>query len=109
MLKFLIDNQLPVALAQFLVEHGAIAHHVRDLELGSSDDAAIAVHARQHGYCIISKDEDFVIISNLQGSPAVVWIRLGNCRNVQLMLAMKRGLPQLTAALQAGQRIVVIA
>ena len=41
MLKFLIDNQLPVALAQFLIEHGAIAHHVRDIGLGSSDPVVI--------------------------------------------------------------------
>ena len=74
-----------------------------------SDDAAIAAHARQHGFCIISKDEDFVIISNLQGSPAVVWIRLGNCRNAELTRVMERALPQLTAALEAGQRIVVVA
>jgi len=108
-LRFLIDNQLPIALAQFLSERGFIAQHVRDLGLGSVDDAAIAGHAREHRLIVISKDEDFVIISNLQGSPAVVWIRLGNCRNAELLRVMERGLAQLTAALESGQRIVVMA
>ena len=109
MLKFLIDNQLPVALAQFMVERGVIAQHVRDIGLGSGDDAQIANHARQHGLTVISKDEDFVIISNLQGSPTVVWIRLGNCRNAELLRTMERGLPQISTALESGQRIVVVA
>ena len=109
MLRFLIDNQLPVALAQFLIGRGFNAQHVRDLGLGSVDDAAIASHAREHDVIVISKDEDFVIISNLQGSPAVVWIRLGNCRNAELLRTMERGLSQITAALESGQRIVVVA
>lgn len=108
MLTFLVDNQLPVALTQFLIERGFAARHVRDLGLGSEDDAVIAAYAREHGLTVVSKDEDFVIISNLQGSPAVVWIRLGNCRNAELLRTMERGLPHITAALESGQRIIVV-
>ncbi len=95
-------------LAQFLSERGFIAKHVRDLGLGSVDDSVIAGYAREHQLIVVSKDEDFVTISNLQGSPTVVWIRLGNCRNDELLRVMERGLAQLTAALESGQRLVVI-
>lgn len=108
MATFLIDNQLPVALARFLIERGCDARHVRDIGLGSVDDITIAQYAREHRLTVVSKDEDFVIISNLQGSPTVVWIRLGNCRNAELLRTMASSLPLITAALESGQRIVVV-
>ncbi len=40
----------------------------------------IWTHARDHGFVIVSKDEDFHRLSVLLGPPPkVIWIRLGNC------------------------------
>jgi len=41
-LKFLVDNQLPTALARYLAQDlGVPAIHVRDLGLGGADDFAL--------------------------------------------------------------------
>jgi len=43
--KFVIDHQLPPALARFLETQGHVASHVRKLGLKASDDATIWKHA----------------------------------------------------------------
>ena len=54
--------------------------HVRDVALAPAPDRAIWAHARDHGFVIVSKDEDFHRLSVLYGPPPkVIWIRLGNC------------------------------
>jgi predicted nuclease of predicted toxin-antitoxin system len=48
--------------------------------LAPAPDRAIWNHARNHGFVIVSKDEDFHRLSVLHGPPPkVIWIRLGNC------------------------------
>ncbi len=43
-MKFLIDQQLPIALRAFLEESGFEARHVSDLNLDQAPDQAIADH-----------------------------------------------------------------
>ena len=100
-----MDNQLPLALARYLAARGLAVEHVRDLGMGSASDVDIADHARRQDLVVISKDEDFVILSNLHGSPRVIWIRLGNCRNAALLESMDRCLPRLLECIASGQRI----
>ena len=43
-------------------------------------DIDIWVHARDSGFAIVSKDNDFQQMSFLYGAPPkVIWIRRGNC------------------------------
>lgn len=58
-MKFLVDNQLPAALARWLSVKGFEATHVLDLMLNDSDDEQIWAHAAAHGFVVISKDDDF--------------------------------------------------
>jgi len=51
--KFLVDNQLPRALATLLENLGHHAVHVLDIELSQVDDLAIWAYAAQYGYTII--------------------------------------------------------
>jgi predicted nuclease of predicted toxin-antitoxin system len=53
--KFLVDNQLPRALAILLENLGHHAADVLDIELSQVGDLAIWAY----GYTIISKDADF--------------------------------------------------
>jgi predicted nuclease of predicted toxin-antitoxin system len=56
------------------------SHHVRDVGLGSADDAAVWAYAVEHSLTIVSKDADFHQLSFLKGAPPkAVWIRRGNC------------------------------
>ncbi|MCG3148182.1 MAG: hypothetical protein PCFJNLEI_01625 [Verrucomicrobiae bacterium] len=106
-MKFLVDNQLPVALAKRLVTLGHEAQHVLDLGLDKASDTEIWKHAATHSLVLITKDEDFLQRASQPGSPVqIVWVRLGNCRNAILLAAFESVLPQLLTALQAGNHVV---
>lgn len=108
-MKFLIDNQLPIALSRFLQGQGLESRHVMELGLDEASDLEIWRYAEREGCVIVSKDEDFLHLANLgAGGPAVVWVRLGNCRKDPLLDAFARVLPEILSALQSGQKVVEI-
>jgi predicted nuclease of predicted toxin-antitoxin system len=105
--SFLIDNQLPAALAKWLGAHGQRATHVLELQFGQAGDAAIWVYAAQHGCVIATKDEDFVQLSLLRPELVpVIWIRLGNCRTKDLLSAWENSWPRIIQELEAGARLI---
>jgi predicted nuclease of predicted toxin-antitoxin system len=57
--RFLVDAQLPPALARWLAAAGREAEHVADVGLGDASDHTIWDYALAAGEVIISKDEDF--------------------------------------------------
>ncbi len=108
-MKFLVDNQLPEALARFLNEREHDARHVLELQLDAADDAEIWRHAVSEGRVVVSKDEDFTYLAGQPtAATALVWVRLPNCRTRALLAAFERALPALISALEAGNRVVEI-
>ncbi len=106
-MKFLVDNQLPVALARFLSSRGHDAQHVLDLQMEEADDSYIWHRAASQSRVLVSKDEDFLHLANRPGATGTfVWVRLGNCRKQVLLAAFERALPALVMALDQGQRVV---
>lgn len=104
---FLVDNQLPQALAGYLVSRGHQARHVHDLGMDEADDQVIWKYAAENGCVIVTKDEDFFTLSLQTGTKnQVVWVRLGNCRTPALLAAFETFLPKLTQALQQGASVV---
>ena len=65
-MKFIVDNQLPVALAEYLRKGGFDCQHVLEAGLGDALDSEICRHAELQGRIIISKDEDFFYLANPQ-------------------------------------------
>jgi predicted nuclease of predicted toxin-antitoxin system len=107
--KFLVDNQLPSALAKLLVSRGHEAQHVLDVGLGAASDTEIWKYATANSLILITKDEDFPVrASRPDATAAVVWVRLGNCRKTVLLSAFDSVLSQMLAALEAGNLIVEI-
>jgi len=105
--KFLVDNQLPTALARFLASRGVDCHHVLDIELGAATDAAIWEYASRNDCVVISKDEDFLYMANIPSAKArLIWVRIGNCRTQTLLTAMERLWPKIEAGLEAGDRVI---
>ena len=81
-MRFLVDAQLPPALARFLAERGYLAEHVFDLCFNEAEDSVIWDYALRHSAVIVTKDEDFSIRTALQRTgPAIVWLRVGNTSN----------------------------
>lgn len=109
-MKLLVDNQLPLALARFLAANGFDCQHVQDIGMGATDDRVIWEHAKTHGMTIVTKDEDFPLMADRQGSipPQVVWVRLGNCRKAALLQAFTALLPDLRALLEDGGSVIEI-
>ena len=58
-MRFLVDNQLPSALARFLSRIGTEAAHVLDLGLAQSGDAEIWSFAVENKFVLISKITTF--------------------------------------------------
>ena len=108
-MKFLVDNQLPFALARDLQARGFQCQHVLDVNLADAKDIDICRYAESQDCVVISKDEDFVYHANSSAAKLrVVWVRLGNCRTPALLAAFERAWPELESCLKAGDRIVEI-
>jgi len=58
-MRFLVDAQLPPALARWLTAKGHEAAHVGDLGMRAASDAAIWDYALASSSAIVTKDEDF--------------------------------------------------
>jgi predicted nuclease of predicted toxin-antitoxin system len=107
--RFLIDGQLPPALAVRLnaIGHGAL--HIYDVGLGNSGDSEIWERARDDGRVIITNDEDFVALADRESNgPAVLWVRVGNTTNRALWSALLPRLPEIVAAFESGERVVEV-
>ena len=78
--------------------------------MGATDDRVIWNHAKTQGMVIVTKDEDFPLMADRQGSipPQVVWVRLGNCRKAALLQAFAALLPDLRALLEQGGSVIEI-
>ena len=106
-MNFLVDNQLPLALAQHLQTRGLDCQHVLDVGLADGSDAEICRYAEAQDRVIISKDEDFLHLATRPDAKIkVIWVRLGNCRTSALIAAFEKFWPTLQSCLDAGDRIV---
>ncbi|MBF0284406.1 MAG: DUF5615 family PIN-like protein [Magnetococcales bacterium] len=109
-MRYLIDAQLPPALARWLsaMEHQE-AEHVFDVGLADAEDAVIWSHALRTGTVIVTKDDDFVKRSHLtHDGPPNVWIRGGNTSRQSLLIWFGNMLPAMEKALAAGEKVVEI-
>jgi predicted nuclease of predicted toxin-antitoxin system len=109
-LNFLVDAQLPPALARWISGRGHEAIHVFDvfdIALLKATDPDIWEHARQQNAVIISKDEDFVDRWLLDQTPVVlIWIRKGNCSNRALLVWFEPLWPDTLKRLEQGERFI---
>ncbi len=107
-MRFIVDDQLPVALARWLTAQGHEAKHVYDIGLTGATDRVIWEIVRMQGAVMVTKDADFINLQRQLPGPAVVWLTLGNCSKVTLLTAMEKGLPELLSALDAGEILVEV-
>ena len=108
-MNFLIDAQLPPALARWILSQGHDATHVSELSLQTADDPAIWDHAQNKRAIIVSKDEDFVDRWLLSNKPVpLVWIRKGNCSNRALLEWLELLWPETLKRLEQGEQLIEI-
>ena len=71
-MRFLIDAQLPPALASWIESRGYIAEHVHDFTPVGASDRAIWEYAGLSNAVIVTKDEDFFVLKSMQPDGPVV-------------------------------------
>ena len=59
-MRLLLDENTSWRLAAYLWPHCAAVLHVRDINLDNSPDISTWRYAKQHGYDVLTKDEDFL-------------------------------------------------
>ena len=108
-MKFLLDAQLPPRLVKALARAGHEALHVYECGLLTAKDRDIWKFAAKQRAVIVTKDADFAAMRAHAGrGPAVVWLRLGNVSNDALIEALLSALPEVVAAIEAGEGIVEV-
>ncbi len=108
-MKWLVDAQLPPALARMLAASGLDAVHVDDIGLRHADDNPIWKWAVENQAIIITKDEDFprhALTAKI--APVVVWLRVGNTSRRALLVWLARLLPKIEAEIDNGERIIEV-
>ena len=108
-MKFVLDAQLPPALARWLREAGHEAQPVREIGLREAEDEAICALALRTGAVVLTKDEDFAMLARGSGTaPVVVWLRVGNCSNAELRAWLEPRLPGIVELVAQGGRVVEV-
>ena len=108
-MKFLVDNQLPLALARWLTKKGADAVHVLEINFDRTKDTPIWEHALSENRILISKDEDFFHLANrVSDQGKLLWVRLGNCRTQALLARFESEWSRIAQAFDDGHRIVML-
>ena len=88
---------------------GHECEHVYELGLDEADDAEVWSRAIRAKQIVVSKDEDFIYLANRPGDVGrLIWVRIGNCRNLALIAAFDRVHDDIVSAIESGQRIVEI-
>ncbi len=107
-MRFLVDAQLPPALALWLRQRGHEADHVRDLALQAGSDGCIVMQARSSGAVIVNKDVDFSYLSATMPGCRVVWLRFGNGTARRLLQRLEPVFSEVEKALEDGQDFVEV-
>ena len=106
---FLIDANLPPALALSLIGAGHDARHVDEVNLRTAEDQQIWDYALQQKAAVITKDEDFpdrCVRSAL--TPVVIWLRIGNCRNAERLAWFMPLLPEVITRIKMGDQLIEV-
>jgi predicted nuclease of predicted toxin-antitoxin system len=106
-LRFLIDENLPQQLADWMRSAGHDVVHVLDQNAGGTDDTKLASIAAESRRILVTRDADFSI--RRKQSFQIVWIRFGNIRNRDLVTRLAQAFPEIEAALRRGDIFIEVA
>lgn len=108
-MRFVVDAQLPPALARLLNDLGHQAEHVADLNLLDARDPAIWDFALANDAAIVTKDEDFSArCLRSRQTPVIIWLRVGNCSRAALIEWFLPLLPRILGMAAAGEVLIEV-
>lgn len=84
-MTLLFDHHLSHKLVARLSDRFPGSSHVIFHGLDRSDDIDIWNFARDNGYTIVTKDNDFSDMGTLRGAPPkIIWLRIGNSTTARI-------------------------
>lgn len=108
-MRFIVDAQLPPALARLLTSLGHTAEHVVDIGMRDAEDSPIWSYALQHQAVIVTKDEDFALgHQKSKNAPVIIWLRIGNTSRRSLLQWFESLLPQILLLIQQGESLIEV-
>lgn len=108
-MRLLIDENLSPRRAPSLSGSFPGSVHVRDVDLKGVDDLTIWSFAGEHGYAILSKDDDFRSLSLLRGAPPkVIWLVIGNTSTSAILELLLRHTKAIQSFLQESDPSLLI-
>jgi predicted nuclease of predicted toxin-antitoxin system len=101
-MKFIVDAQLPTALATFLIDKGHDAVHTRELPDGNdTTDAQINALSIAENRIVVSKDGDFYDSFAARKEPhKLLHIKTGNISNLELIELIEKNLQAIIKELE---------
>jgi predicted nuclease of predicted toxin-antitoxin system len=85
-MKLLFDQNLSRKIVGQIEAAFPDSSHIASVLTETTSDRDIWFYAQEHGFAIVTKDDDFEQRSILLGHPPkVIWIRLGNCKTDQIV------------------------
>jgi predicted nuclease of predicted toxin-antitoxin system len=104
--KLLLDENLSERLLPLLIDRFPSSTHVRLVGLGGTIDTSIWEWASQQRMVLVTKDEDFLVLSVARGfPPKVVCLAIGNSSNAAtaaFLLQHAEAIDQFTHHPEAG-------
>lgn len=95
-MKLLLDQNLSHQLVVRLADIYPDSEHVRNIGMKNADDVMLWDYAKQHGFVLVTKDEDFHARSLLFGHPPkVLWVRGGNCSTELVETLLRKNLSEI--------------
>jgi predicted nuclease of predicted toxin-antitoxin system len=108
-MKLLFDENLSHKLPGLIGGDFPDSCHVREVGLKGGTDKDIWDYARNNGFVIISKDNDFNQRALLYGSPPkLIWLRLGNCKRSDLVNLIQRHTKDILTFETSAESVLVL-
>jgi predicted nuclease of predicted toxin-antitoxin system len=88
--KFIFDENLSPRLVSTLASYWPDSVHVETAGLRRATDETIWRFARDHGFTIVSKDDDFSSLALVRGAPPkVIWLQIGNAPTLRVVEVLR--------------------
>lgn len=110
-MKLIIDAQISPSIASWINRtfNDIQAISVHSVALQFAEDSEIYAYAKENGYVIMSKDDDFLNQLEKHGSPpALIWVTSGNTSNARMREILTTTLSKVKKLIEKGEPIVEI-
>lgn len=108
-MKLLLDENLSHRLVGLLAAEFPDSAHPRQLGRRGASDQTIWDYAREHGFAIVSKDNDFRQRVFVEGPPPkVIWLSIGNAGTSAIAALLRSHAPEIRAFARSDQEGLLV-